>query len=209
MANPHLPGAADLATAKGAAAAAPADGDKPKAAYRYGSQLRLCAPAHSGLPMNATAIVACSRHTSEGWRYDVTLTGGGPSGSGVRFVQNVAEGWLRDENRIATAKECAMRPWGQWVRSAPRLLEPVASWRWRLCAAADVLRVLAGSAQGRQQMLQSLGNLLHAALVDLDRSGREPKGGEWGGESIQRLLPVTWHLACVELATLSRMLRGE
>ena len=35
------------------------------------------------------------------------------------------EDWLRDENRIATAKECVMRPWGQWVRSAPRLLVPI------------------------------------------------------------------------------------
>ena len=96
-----------------------ADAPPPKAAYSRGNKLRLCAPAHTGLPMNASAVVAACRFTAEGWRYDVTLTGGGSSGSDVRFVKDIGESWLRDENRIATAKECAARPWGQWVRALP------------------------------------------------------------------------------------------
>ena len=102
-----------------------ADAPPPKAAYSRGNKLRLCAPAHTGLPMNASAVVAACRFTAEGWRYDVTLTGGGSSGSDVRFVKDIGESWLRDENHIATAKECAARPWGQWVRAAPRLLVPI------------------------------------------------------------------------------------
>ena len=58
-----------------------ADAPPPKAAYSRGNKLRLCAPAHTGLPMNASAVVAACRFTAEGWRYDVTLTGGGSSGS--------------------------------------------------------------------------------------------------------------------------------
>ena len=95
------------------------------AAHNRGDKLRLCAPAHSGLPLNAVAIVAASRSTGEGTCYDVTLTGCGTSGSDVQFVKEVPEEWLRSEHRIATAKACAMRPWGQWLRSAPRLLVPL------------------------------------------------------------------------------------
>ena len=95
------------------------------ASYSRGDKLRLCAPAHSGLPLNAVAIVAASRPSPEGFRYDLTLTGGGASGSDVQFVKEVPEEWLRSESRIATAKACAQRPWGLWLRSSPRLLVPL------------------------------------------------------------------------------------
>ena len=121
--NPSLPNAADLATANRAKAAT--SGGESTATYGRGDKLRLCAPAHSGLPMNATAIVAAAKATSEGWRYDVTLTGGGASGADVQFLKDLPEEWLRSENRIATAKTCVPRPWGQWVRSAPRILVPL------------------------------------------------------------------------------------
>ena len=95
------------------------------ASYSRGDKLRLCAPAHSGLPLNAVAIVAASRPSPDGFRYDLTLTGGGASGSDVQFVKEVPEEWLRSESRIATAKACAQRPWGLWLRSTPRLLVPL------------------------------------------------------------------------------------
>jgi hypothetical protein len=95
------------------------------ASYSRGDKLRLCAPAHSGLPLNAVAIVAASRPSPDGFRYDLTLTGGGASGSDVQFVKEFPEEWLRSESRIATAKACAHRPWGLWLRSTPRLLVPL------------------------------------------------------------------------------------
>eukprot|EP00310_Coccolithus_braarudii_P018208 CAMPEP_0183342242 /NCGR_PEP_ID=MMETSP0164_2-20130417/8387_1 /TAXON_ID=221442 /ORGANISM="Coccolithus pelagicus ssp braarudi, Strain PLY182g" /LENGTH=651 /DNA_ID=CAMNT_0025512769 /DNA_START=1 /DNA_END=1956 /DNA_ORIENTATION=+ len=102
-------------------------GEPTKAQYKMGDNLVIAAPAHSGLPNGATAMVACSRHdaSSSCWLYDVTLSGGGQNGSGVRFVRGVQEGWLRPEGRIATAKECAPRSFSEFVLSAPRLLVPL------------------------------------------------------------------------------------
>ena len=103
--------------------------------FRRGRKLRLCAPASSGLPRNATAIVASAASTDAGWVFDVTLTGGGPTGSDVRHVRDVSAKWLRRENVIATAKSCAARPWGVWVRGAPRLLVPL--FQRRYCWGAE------------------------------------------------------------------------
>ena len=69
------------------------------------------------------------------------------------------------------------------------------------------LHVLARSAHGRRSLLDALGNLLHAAVVDMDRKGRDPRGGDAEG-GIQRFLPVIWRASCVELWTLSRLLAG-
>lgn len=103
--------------------------------FSRGDKLRLCAPASSGLPRNATAIVASAASTDAGWVFDVTLTGGGPTGSDVRHVRGVSADWLRRENVIATAKSCAARPWGVWVRGAPRLLVPL--FQRRYCWGAE------------------------------------------------------------------------
>ena len=76
-----------------------------------------------------------------------------------------------------------------------------ASWRGVL----DVLRVLVCSSEGRRQLVHSMGSLLHAAAVDMERTGRDPKGGE--ARTIQRYLPVAWRVANDELYALSRLLR--
>jgi len=94
-------------------------------------------------------------------------------------------------------------------------------WRTTL-GVLDVLRVLTRRAEGRRLLRHALSNLLHAAVVDMERAGREPtaKGedsiltlsedAEWrGGAGIQRFLPVVWRLACVELSTHARMLRPD
>ena len=127
----HTPSAADLAiaaqhTAQPTATSDPSAAAKPKQQYSMGSKLCIAAPAHSGLPNGATAMVACASYDHElGWLYHVTLTGGGAHGTGVKFVKNVREMWLRDEGRIATAKACAPMPWGRLAQSAPRLLVPL------------------------------------------------------------------------------------
>ena len=91
----------------------------------------------------------------------------------------------------------------------------------RLRGFRDVLRVLLGSADGRRKVLDTIGSLLSASLVDLERTGREParygRDEEGDGSSddlaplkqastsagIQRFLPVVWHLSCVELSSFS------
>ena len=95
------------------------------ALYKRGDKLRVNAPQSSGLPLNATAVVATARSTADGWCYDVTLSGGDAFGSDVHFVKGLAEAWLRSENNIATSKACAPRPFGAWVRGCARLLVPL------------------------------------------------------------------------------------
>ena len=97
-----------------------------KPQFKVGDKLVLAAPAHSGLPNRATAIVAAV-HTRDasGWCYAVTLTGGGASGSDVKFVKSVPEGWLRFEGRIATAKACAPMAVGAFLRLAPKIVVPL------------------------------------------------------------------------------------
>ncbi len=108
---------------------APASEPPPaaEAQFKTGDKLVLAAPAFTGLPTGATAIVASTRYdTAAGcWKYDVTLTGIGGHGSGIRFVQGVNEGWLRTEGRIATAKSCAPLPFGSLLRLAPRVVVPL------------------------------------------------------------------------------------
>ena len=80
-----------------------------------------------------------------------------------------------------------------------------------------VLSVLLRSAHGRRKLLDSLGSLLSAGLVDLERTGRDPVERHAPADApktaldagIQRLLPVAWHLSCVELADLSRQLQAS
>jgi len=101
---------------------------KPKALYKMGDKLVLAAPAHTGLPNGATAIVAVVNafdSTSGGWSYAVTLTGGGANGSGIQFIKSVREAWLRTDGRIATAKACAPMAFGAFARLAPRIIVPL------------------------------------------------------------------------------------
>ena len=52
--------------------------DPPKPAYKPGDVLVVAAPASSGLPLNARAIVASvNKYDGVQHKYDVTLTGGG------------------------------------------------------------------------------------------------------------------------------------
>ena len=98
----------------------------PKPAYKPGDVLVVAAPASSGLPLNARAIVASvNKYDGVQHKYDVTLTGGGARGSDVQFVKGVSQGWLRSEGRIATAKSCNVLPFGTFARTAPRLLVPL------------------------------------------------------------------------------------
>lgn len=96
-------------------------------AFSRGDKLVLAAPAHSGLPAGASAVVAaCTRDKAgDGWLYDLTLTGGGKMGSDVQVVRAVPEGWLRSEGRIASAKSCAPVRFGSFVLSAARLVVPL------------------------------------------------------------------------------------
>ena len=108
----------------------------PKPAYKPGDVLVVAAPASSGLPLNARAIVASvNKYDGVQHKYDVTLTGGGARGSDVQFVRGVAEGWLRSEGRIATAKSCNVLPFGTFARTAPRLLVPL--FQRRYCWVAE------------------------------------------------------------------------
>ena len=84
-----------------------------------------------------------------------------------------------------------------------------------LASRLGMLRVLLGSSKGRRQLLDALGSVMQAAMVDMDRAGRDPHatvaaspqlGGAEGLESgtgIQRFLPLAWSLACAQLSTLS------
>jgi hypothetical protein len=59
--------------------------DTPSALYKVGDKLVLAAPAHTGLPNGAAAMVI-SLHPFErasGWCYGVTLMGCGADGSGI------------------------------------------------------------------------------------------------------------------------------
>lgn len=76
-----------------------------------------------------------------------------------------------------------------------------ATWR----AVIHTLHVLARSAQGRQSLWGAASNLVNAAVVDMDRLGRDPIDAGEGG-AIQRFLPVVWRLSCVECAALARLL---
>ncbi len=117
-----------------------------KPQYKMGEKLVISAPAHSGLPNGATAIVACvlplDAREDLGYHYAVTLTGGGANGSNVQFIKSIPEGWLRNEGRIATAKACAPMAVGAFVRLAPKLIVPLfqrrycwteAQWRQLWC----------------------------------------------------------------------------
>lgn len=98
--------------------------DNPQ--FKVGDKLVLAAPAHSGLPNGATAIISArTQDAATGWCYAVTLTGGGASGSDVKFVKSVPEGWLRFEGRIATAKTCAPMAIGTFLRLAPKMVVPL------------------------------------------------------------------------------------
>ena len=109
---------------------------EPKPAYKPGDVLVVAAPASSGLPLNARAIVASvNKYDGVQHKYDVTLTGGGARGSDVNYVKGVAEGWLRSEGRIATAKSCNVLPFGTFARTAPRLLVPL--FQRRYCWVAE------------------------------------------------------------------------
>ena len=69
----------------------------------------------------------------------------------------------------------------------------------------STLHVLARSPQGRRQLWSTAGNLLNAAVVDMERVGRDPIDSAEIG-SIQRFLPVVWRLSCDECAALARLL---
>jgi hypothetical protein len=101
--------------------------DTPSALYKVGDKLVLAAPAHTGLPNGAAAMVI-SLHPFErasGWCYGVTLMGCGADGSGIQFVKSVRETWLRTEGRIATAKSCAAMSFGAFMRLAPQMVVPL------------------------------------------------------------------------------------
>lgn len=70
-------------------------------------------------------------------------------------------------------------------------------------SALRVVHTLARSKQGRRQLLSSVACVFHAAMVDMERLGRDPREGE----AIQRYLPVAWRLSCVECGALARLLR--
>ena len=95
--------------------------------FKVDTKLVLAAPAHSGLPTGGTAIVRRVRFDDETkcWLYDVLLSGGGETGTEVRFADSVCEGWLRHEGRIATAKSCAPMTFGAVVRLEPRMIVPL------------------------------------------------------------------------------------
>ena len=99
----------------------------PAALYKYGEKVVIAAPAHSGLPTGATAVIcSCRFDGAQGVHlYDITISGGGKFGSDVNFVNNVREAWLRSEGRIATAKACTPMTFGALCRLAPRLLVPL------------------------------------------------------------------------------------
>jgi hypothetical protein len=84
-------------------------------------------------------------------------------------------------------------------RSRPSSERLPASLRGMLDA-LHALYALARSARGRQQLVQSIGQLVHAALIDMERRGRDGKDGVG---TIQKLTPVAWHLASAELSTLA------
>ena len=157
----------------------------PKALYKVGEKLVLAAPAHTGLPNGATAIVGAvhAYDAASGWHYAVTLTGGGASGSGVQWVKSVSEGWLRNEGRIATAKSCAPMAWGAFARLAPKMVVPLfqrrycwseSQWRqlWR-----DIVSPRAGVSD---TFPHAIGRVVVAreasALVLVDGQQREPAG---------------------------------
>ena len=72
------------------------EGEKPK--HAVGSKLVVAAPAHSGLPNGANAIVAAARFDASAGTvlYDVTLTGGGAHGrrGGTPIARQLP--WLAD-----------------------------------------------------------------------------------------------------------------
>ena len=124
-------------------------------AFACGDKLVVAAPAHSGLPSGASAIVArCSLDrgtspfsrestpgesaeggSSAGWVYDITLTGGGKMGSDVQYVRGVPEAWLRSSGRLSMAKSCAPVPFGTFALSSSRLVIPLFQRRycWDFC----------------------------------------------------------------------------
>ena len=84
----------------------------------------------------------------------------------------------------------------------------------------DILNVLLRSARGRRKLLDCISSLLSAGLVDLERIGRDPverraepsdalapKPAGNDSPGIQRMLPVQWHLSCIELTSLSKLLQ--
>jgi hypothetical protein len=98
----------------------------PRARFKMGDKLILEAPAHTGLPMGASCMVASLlAWDGDSHKYSVTLMGGGRHGSDVRFIKSVSEGWLRGETRIATARSCAPLVFADFVQLAPRLLVPI------------------------------------------------------------------------------------
>ena len=86
--------------------------------FSPGTRLILSAPAHSGLPNGAPAMVESSRwdEAAASWVYSVRLGD---------IVKDVPAGWLRNENRIATAKACSSMPFEEFTRLGQRLLVPL------------------------------------------------------------------------------------
>ena len=78
------------------------------------------------------------------------------------------------------------------------------AWKRALCA----LCLLLGSRRGRGALLDAAMDLLHAVVVDLERTGRDPHmvSAPWRTGGIQRFVPVVWRLACDELSATARAL---
>ena len=100
----HLSGASEQVV--GALSMADATAAPAAPQYKVDAKLLLAAPGHTGLPDGGTVIVQRMRYDSAlvSWVYDVILIGGGSSGSDVKFLESVREGWLRHEGRIAVSR---------------------------------------------------------------------------------------------------------
>ena len=153
-----------------------------KPAYFVGQKVVLAAPAHSGLPNGANAIIAAILpRKGTHFSYAVTLVGGGKSGSDVQFVKSVSEGWLRVESRIATAKSCAPMPFGAFSRLAPKIIVPL--FQRRYCWSEVHWRKLWGDIVSPRQLVSAsnphaIGRVVIAreprALVLVDGQQRAP-----------------------------------
>jgi len=111
----------------------------PKAQYAAGAQLVFAGPAHTGYPSGANVFVTRVRADGEAWLYDVLIKIG-PSDHQMVKASGLQEGWLRPEGRIATAKSCVPMNFGEFVRTAPKLIVPL--YQRRYCWEAPQWRKL-------------------------------------------------------------------
>jgi hypothetical protein len=79
-------------------------------------------------------------------------------------------------------------------------------------AVFELVRGLMRTAEGRRQLVDALCGLVYAAVVDLERSGREPVGIQQrvkpgtAAAGIQRFLPVMWETTRRKTMVVSRLL---